>query len=102
MAERIVTVVQGGQPTDVPAGRTVVGPGSGADLPPPERVEPFGEYEELVPAGQGGMGVVYKARHRTLHRFEAVKMVRAGVMAGPADLARFKFEAESAGALDHP
>ena len=102
MPDRIATVVQGGQPTDVPRpGQTVVGTG-GATSPPPEPLEPFGEYEELAPAGQGGMGVVYKARHRRLNRFEAVKMVRAGVMAGPQDLARFRFEAESAGTLDHP
>src|SRR4051794_10203573 len=102
MPERPATVVQTTPPTDPAArtGQTVVG--TPAAPAAPEPIEPFGEYDRLEPAGQGGMGVVYKAWHRGLHRFEAVKMVRAGQLAGPNDLARFRFEAEAAAGLDHP
>ena len=103
MPERIATIVQPAQPTEVPrTGQTVVGSPDGSAFNPPEPLEPFGEYEQIEPLGQGGMGVVYKAWHKGLHRFEAVKMVRSAQLAGPHDLARFRFEAEAAAALDHP
>src|SRR6476619_1148430 len=70
----------------------------GDDRPPPI---PAG-YEVLGKLGEGGMGVVYKARNLALNRVEVVKMIRAGQFAGPRDLARFKFEAEAAANLDHP
>jgi serine/threonine-protein kinase len=50
----------------------------------------------------GGMGVVYRARHLTLNRGVAIKMLLAGGYAGPNELERFKREAESIAALCHP
>jgi serine/threonine-protein kinase len=58
------------------------------------------DVEEVL--GRGGMGVVYRARHRTLNRPVAVKMILAGAYAGPRELGRFRQEAEAVAGLRHP
>src|SRR5271157_5638784 len=59
-------------------------------------------YELVEKLGQGGMGVVYKARQVGLNRLVAVKMIRGGEQARPEHFARFRVEAEAVAQLDHP
>ncbi|HTF89390.1 MAG TPA: serine/threonine-protein kinase [Planctomycetota bacterium] len=81
------------------------------DAPPPRvgsRIEPR-EVEELLPQfeihdllGQGGMGVVFKARHKAKRRWVALKLLFARQTSERAFNERFAREARALESLNHP
>jgi serine/threonine protein kinase len=58
-------------------------------------------YEIVRELGRGGMGVVYEARELKSGRRVALKLIRDGALAGPAERARFRIEAEAAARMRH-
>jgi tRNA A-37 threonylcarbamoyl transferase component Bud32 len=61
----------------------------------------LGDYELLDELGQGGMGVVYKARQVYLNQTVAVKVLPERYLDDSQAVARFRREMQSIGALDH-
>ncbi len=62
----------------------------------------IGKYEILGELGQGGMGVVYRARDPFIGRLVALKTISRDLAGNRELLERFLREARSAGSLQHP
>ncbi len=62
----------------------------------------LGPYTVSTPLGAGGMGEVYRARHATLDREVAIKVLPAHLAADATARARFEREAKAIAALSHP
>src|SRR5687767_14689250 len=62
----------------------------------------LGRYRIESKLGEGGMGVVYKARDIGLGRRVAIKVLPANKVADQARKQRFVQEAKAASALNHP
>ncbi len=70
---------------------------------PPEQIAPhFPQLEILECLGRGGMGVVYKARQKTLNRFVALKLLAPERVRDVKFAERFTREAQALAALNHP
>ncbi|MCP5113344.1 MAG: serine/threonine protein kinase, partial [bacterium] len=59
-------------------------------------------YQILDKLGEGGMGIVYKARDTRLNRTVAIKVLPPSKTANPERKRRFIQEAQAASALNHP
>jgi serine/threonine protein kinase len=77
-------------------------PGATTTWSPHDGGRTLGKYELLDLVGVGAFGTVYKARDPELNRVVAIKVPRAGHLAGRADLDRFLREARSVAQLRHP
>ena len=62
----------------------------------------IGAYDLLAHLGQGGMGMVYLARHRELDKRVAIKLLPALSAQQEDVVSRFRREIKAAGRLEHP
>lgn len=62
----------------------------------------FGDYELILRLGRGGMGDVYRARHRVLGQDVALKVIHPSLQNDPHFVARFEREIQSLGRVNSP
>ena len=60
------------------------------------------QYEVIAAIGEGGIGCVFKARHRVLNRSVALKVLRGEWADDPTFIERFRREASTLANLNHP
>ena len=62
----------------------------------------IGDYEILCELGRGGMGIVYKAKHKLLQQTVAVKVLSQALLDDTQAVGRFRREMQLIGSLVHP
>jgi serine/threonine protein kinase len=62
----------------------------------------LGKYVIIEKVGEGGMGIVYRARHRQLNRIVALKVLQSSRLNDVAAISRFRREISLVGQLQHP
>src|SRR5712691_11201662 len=61
-----------------------------------------GNYDLLEKIAEGGMGAIYRGRHRQTGQIVAIKIMPAHMASNPVLLKRFEQEFRAASKLDHP
>src|SRR5271167_1739414 len=65
-------------------------------------LQAIGNYDLLDKIAEGGMGAIYKGRHRDTGLVVAIKIMPAHMASNPILLKRFEQEFRAASRLDHP
>src|SRR5262245_55472565 len=65
-------------------------------------MQSVGNYDLMEKIAEGGMGAIYKARHRQTGQPVAIKVMPAHMATNPVLLKRFEQEFRAASRLDHP
>ena len=81
---------------------TSVGTTVGMDQKASPKLPVLGDYVLLGKIGAGGMGKVFKARHRRMDRIVALKVLPPNMMKHPEAIQRFRQEVKAAAQLFHP
>jgi len=93
---------QGFQATPLPSGEAGQANGNFTPPTPEQLAAQFPDLEVLEFVGQGGMGMVYKARQKRLDRLVALKILSPAIARDPAFAERFTREARTMAMLSHP
>ncbi|MEZ6143195.1 MAG: protein kinase [Zavarzinella sp.] len=65
-------------------------------------LQELGEYDIISKIAEGGMGAVYKGKHRTTQEIVAIKVLPSVTAQNPVLVKRFEQEFRTAKALNHP
>ncbi len=93
---------------DIPPPANVAAPPAEGEVRPPDAKDPYigttfdHRYKIEALLGEGGMGVVYRARHKVIDKKVAVKVLRADMAKDREILDRFVQEAKAASSIGNP